>query len=611
MVKLDIEQAKRKYLEAKRAYYAGRPIMSDVSFDKLEDWLKSHAPEWEALKQTGVSPKDDKIGRKTEVKLAQFMPSLNKLYPEEVNDWFFKYPRYRWAYMAKLDGCSVLLEYNRGVPVSLTTRGDGEYGKDISYFLPHLAVPQKIDDKRHIFLRCEAILKRADFKKYQEEFSASRNMVAGLLNRRDLHSALKDVHFVVLGIYGRKILQGLKHAFDLGFETVYCAADEPRSQAKYYEIVRQGQFDADGVVICNPDWVYHYDSAEKPKTDIVAYKENVEFKDTTVRSVQYQTSAVGRLIPVIEVDPVVLSGAKVTYSTSHNAKWMIDRQIGVGAKVRLTRSGDVIPKIIDVLSPGVVVYPSVPYKQVGVHFVALERSADQSVKMLLKFCTTLGVDFIGEQTAMMLYQMGAVNISKLIRLIHHKKFKPALQRRLGDVQGAKVYDALHKIVDTAYPEAQLMLASCAFDTGVGAKRLQSLQEQDFNLMELCKWDQDKIEQSILSPGIGETTAQFIAEGLKAFQKFWEMNAHLLQTPIPYVKKVLVQGKLSGVYVSFTGYRSKEQAELIEQNGGTVIDFGKKTTVLLYSPSGKESSKVAKAGDRAMTFSQFAKKFGLD
>lgn len=64
------------------------------------------------------------------------MPSLNKYYPEEIEKYWKKNLSEKYLYMAKLDGSSVLLRYKDGNPVQLITRGDGEKGKDISFFLP-------------------------------------------------------------------------------------------------------------------------------------------------------------------------------------------------------------------------------------------------------------------------------------------------------------------------------------------------------------------------------------------------------------------------------------------------------------------------------------------
>lgn len=607
-MKLTLDQAKAKYIEAKDAYYKGSPIMSDPTFDRLEAWIKTKDPKWKGLHQTGI-----KVGKKVEVELPYFMPSLDKRYTT-IDEWFTKNPRYRWAYMAKLDGCSVLLEYVNGSPSRLITRGDGEHGKDISYFLPYLNLPKKIRHKKPICFRCEAILTKEDYAhKWASTFDSPRNMVSGIFNRQDAHPALKDVHLVVLGVFGLPQYKGLMAAFKAGFETVYCKLDSPRMQVKHFDYIRGGKYEADGVVICNPDWVYEYDTPSKPKHDIIAYKENVEFKDTTVTKVIYQISVNGRLIPKIEVEPVVLAGASITYCTSHNAKWMVDHGIGVGARVRITRSGDVIPKIIDVIEKAEVTYPDIPYKLKGVHFVADGITEEQRIKWISRFITALGIETVKGKTVDALYKkLDITSVRRLLLAIHHPHFLLRLRQLFGVKKGKLIYDALQPIVTTRFPIATLMIASGSFDAGVGHKRLESLQEQDFDLLVLSSWSESAIKQSILGPGIGEATAELIANGLVAFHKFWNRNKDLMQEPLPYVKRKVkvVEGPLTGVNVTFTGYRSSEQENLITSLGGNIVNFSSKTTVLLYMEGGRKSSKVEKAGDKAMTFSQFKTKYHI-
>ena len=605
---MNLSEAKSFYLKAKEDYYKGKPTISDATFDRLENWIKSKDPKWKGLHQTGI-----KVGKKVEVKLPYFMPSLDKRY-DNIDEWFTKHPRYRWAYMAKLDGCSVLLQYANGKPFRLITRGDGEYGKDISYFLPYLNIPKSIKHKKPICFRCEAIVTKEDYAhKWAATFENPRNMVSGIFNRQDIHPALKDIHLVVLGVFGFPQYKGLNAAFKVGFETVYCKLDAPRAQVKHFEYIRGGKYEADGVVICNPEWVYEYNSSEKPKHDIIAYKENVEFKDTTVTKVIYQISVNGRLIPKIEVEPVVLAGASITYCTSHNAKWMVDHGIGVGAKVRITRSGDVIPKIIDVIEKAKVTYPDIPYKLKGVHFVADGITEEQRVKWIARFISVLGVETVKGKTVNSLYEkLNITSIHRLLLAIHHPRFLQRLRELFGVKKGKLIYEALQPIVTTRFPVATLMIASGSFDAGVGHKRLTSLQEQDFNLLVLSSWKEEAIKQSIISPGIGEATAELIANGLVSFHKFWKRNKDLMQEPLPYEKRKVkvVEGPLKNVNVTFTGYRSSEQENLITSLGGNIVPFSGKTTVLLYMEGGRKSSKIEKAGDKAMTFSQFKTKYHI-
>lgn len=603
-MKLTLKQAKAKYVEAKEAYYAGQPIMSDQKFDALEDWIAQKDPDWSELSKTGV------IGKK-EVRLPYYMPSLSKCYPEAIDSWFNKFIKKQWAYMAKLDGNSVYLEYVNGKPKKLITRGDGTYGQDISYFLPYLPIPKKIDYKDRLCLRCEAIVRKTVFEQlFRTQFDNARNMVAGVLNRKSIdRHILSNIRIVVLGVYDLELIGGLNLAFKLGFDTVYCRVDKPRQQAVHFNQVKQGQYEADGVVICDPHWIYHYDSPDKPKQNIVAYKENVESANSTVVDVIYQISSAGRIIPKIKIEPVTLAGATIEYCTSHNAQWMLDRKLGIGSTVTIVRSGDVIPKIVDVLTPGNIVVPKCSYKLDGVHFIALERSKEQVVRMLTKFSSTLGIEELKERTYSSLYDLGVTSLHKLLVLAHVNKLQNKLQAKFGPKKGLMIYEALQTLVNTRWPIAKLMIASCVFNT-IGEKRLNSLQELDFDLLALSKWNTADIKQSIISPGIGEALAEQIAQGLTDFAKFYKLNRKLIAKPLPYTKPKLVNGKLSGMRIAFTGYRSKEQQAAIEQQGGIVDSFNSKTDVLLYSPTGKPSSKIAKAGSKALTWGQFASRYQL-
>lgn len=601
---LTLKQAKQKYIEAQTAYYEGHPIMSDPTFDRLEDWIKSKDPKWVKLSKTGVS-----VGAKKEVKLPQFMPSLNKVYPDEVDSWFNKFVRPNWAYMAKLDGNSVFVEYVKGKPKRLITRGDGEFGKDISYFIPFLPIPQEIDHPDRLQLRCEAIIRKSDFVKYETRFDNPRNMVAGLLNRKTADPALADIRLVVLGVYHHPLVDGLKKAFKLGFETVSLKIDKPRREEHYLHLFKSGKYEADGCVICEPDFQYVYENADKPKAHLIAYKENNEVADSTVTEVIYQISSAGRIIPKIRIEPVSLSGAVIEYCTSHNAKWMINRKLGVGSKIRVTRSGDVIPKIIDVLSEGQIVYPKCEYEMKGVHFVATSRSKEQVVNILTKFVSTLGIENMKAKTFETLYDCGVINLHRLLELAHTPNVCQRLQSKFGERKGLAIYQNLQTIVNTRWDLSKLMVASCVFNS-IGEKRLTALQELDFDLLALCEWDPIDIKISIISPGIGESLAEQIAQGLADFKTFWVQNRKLLAKPLPYKKKQKIRGCLEGMFISFTGYRDKGHEQIIVNNGGEIINFGAKTNILLYREGGKKSSKIERAGSKAMTFQEFSERYSL-
>lgn len=105
---------------------------------------------------------------------------------------------------------------------------------------------------------------------------------------------------------------------------------------------------------------------------------------------------------------------------------------------------------------------------------------------------------------------------------------------------------------------------------------------------------------------------FIA-GMPKFLRWLELVKvpYTNDTGVRRIKKV--DGPLTDVLVSWTGYRSKEEELKVAESGGTVVPFGARTTVLLYTEGGKASSKVTKAQSKGipiMTWAQFSKKYGL-
>src|ERR1700737_3106308 len=381
---MNLKEQKALYLNANETYVQGADaIMSDAEFDKLEQAIRKVDPDWKHLHKTGAKP-----DKKTEVALEHFMPSLTKFYPEKIDKWLAS--RKDLLIMNKLDGSSVQLIYDKGVPVKLITRGDGTNGGDISFLLPHLNVPKSIKFKGHLVFRCEAVMSRYTFDlKYGKEFQNARNFVNGLLNRMTPHKALADVDIIVLGIYDHEIYDGLQYASKQGFRVVAHSMYDIYLSDRLSCAREASFYDMDGLVLCEKSFTLAYTNADKAK-NIIAYKENVLLEEATVATVVeiiWQTSAKLRLIPKIKIKPVRIGGTTVTYATCHNAEWMLARSIGPGAQIQIVRSGDVIPKIVGVLKKGTLQLPDVPYKQVGVHFVAIEQSKEDDVRAIHKFFT--------------------------------------------------------------------------------------------------------------------------------------------------------------------------------------------------------------------------------
>ena len=108
----------------------------------------------------------------------------------------------------------------------------------------------------------------------------------------------------------------------------------------------------------------------------------------------------------------------------------------------------------------------------------------------------------------------------------------------------------------------------------------------------------------------DTMASAFVEGIYKFTKWFARTGIKVLQP---EKTKVKQNKLQGLKCSWTGYRSQEQEDIVKSYGGEVISFGTGTQVLLYSATGKASSKVDKAkarGITTLTWGQFKSKYRI-
>lgn len=622
----NLDQAKRKYIKAKKAYYNSAPIMSDAAFDKLEDAIRKFDPDWKELSKTGVKVSN----KKTEVDLLHPMPSLAKAYPEQIDKWLAKHNEPLYA-MDKLDGSSLQVVYKNGVLSQIITRGDGERGGDISHLKASLNLPASISkpfNNGTVIFRCEAIMKKATFqKKWSREakgkngFDNPRNAVNGLLNRRDAHEALADVDVVVLGVIGQPMNIALRDASSVGLKTVkYTIPCDPDSDSLSDLLgLRRSKslYEIDGLVLIGSDRKFQYKNSDRPKWTI-AFKLNPSIEDAAtakVKRVIWQTSHAGRLTPKVEIEPIKLNGVVIKHATVHNAKWMEDRMIGPGAEIKIVRSGDVIPKIVDVVKKAKKLQlPEVDYVRQGVHFIAADISNEQRAREMVRFFKTLGIEFTALKTChKMVEAFGTVEYVFRILLKKPVTFDSLCEKHgvfSGSVMRGKFVKEVHKAL-SKLTLIDLMVASNQFDSGVGHRRLTEVHKH-IPLSKLMFMSEVAIIKKLTTvKGFGAATAKLIAVGSNNFRSWYDGDLFVIKSDVPK-KKVVVNesGKLATMNVSWTGYRNSDQESIVQAEGGNVVPFGSKTDVLLYKDGGKKSSKIEKAGSKAMTWEQFTKKYGV-
>lgn len=363
----------KEELEAQIGYYAskyymGEPEISDEQFDMLVDRLRILDPNSKVLKTGwGFEVNGDKVKHKY-----SHIGSLDKTKTyEDIPERF----KQQTVYISpKLDGLSAVAYYENGQLVKGVTRGNGEYGKDITDKL-RIIVGKSIGDNKFTgAVRGELIISDSSWKILNEKYNnliSPRNFAAGIINRKEIDEDIKYVDLVVYKIVGQEnkptlntreeMIQWLQLNFEKAIPLYYYPILNYSSWSTYHEQTfedfKKLGYGLDGLVLTNPNIIYD-STTNGYRFDEVAFKFQAESTTTIVKEIQWELSRTQRLIPVAVVEPVELSGAIVERATCNNAQWVKDMELGKEAEVEICRSNEVIPQILSVLQPSQELLPS-------------------------------------------------------------------------------------------------------------------------------------------------------------------------------------------------------------------------------------------------------------
>ncbi len=278
----------------------------------------------------------------------------------------------RYVVEPKIDGLSVVLQYDRGRLVRGATRGDGAVGEDITANLRTLkSIPQEIPFQGELDVRGEVYIPKKDFvelNRRQERlggqiFANPRNAAAGSLRQMDpavTASRPLDIFvFNVQYVEGRSFqthLESLDFLREQGFhmvEHVPCGSlQEVLAQCGVWETRRPGlDYDIDGLVVKVDDLAQRERLGYKVKSPrwAIAYKFKAEEAETLVRDIVVQVGRTGAVTPKAVFTPVPLAGSVITYATLHNEDFIREKELRIGDRVIIHKAGEVIPELVRVL----------------------------------------------------------------------------------------------------------------------------------------------------------------------------------------------------------------------------------------------------------------------
>src|SRR5881398_600435 len=379
-------QLRRKIEEHDRRYYQeAAPIISDREYDRLYQELLDLETQFPQFVSTD-SP-TQRVGGKPLEAFAQIghrvpMLSLDNTYSEkEVSSFYARItrllPNERIPVVIepKVDGVAVSLVYENGRLRHAATRGDGAMGDDITQNIKTIrSVPERLRDgaPKLLEVRGEVYMDRKGFEKLNEErkkqglplFANPRNAAAGPLKQLDPAIVAKRP----LGIlfYGTGAVEDVdleKHSelfpllekFGLPTSERWWLADsfeEILNAIRELDKVRADfAYQTDGAVVKVDAFAQRERlgfTAKSPRWAI-AYKYEAERVETRLIDILVQVGRTGVLTPVAVLEPVTVSGSRVSRATLHNEDEIKRKDIRIGDTVVIERAGEVIPAVIEVV----------------------------------------------------------------------------------------------------------------------------------------------------------------------------------------------------------------------------------------------------------------------
>lgn len=544
------------------------------------------------------------------------------------------FPSAQFVVEPKIDGLSVALEYENGVFVRGSTRGDGLVGEDVTANLRTVnSIPLRLKKNiEQIEVRGEVFMPRsvfADLVARQDEngekpFKNPRNAAAGSLRQKDSSvTAQRQLDIFVFNIQRssedtvNSHKQSIEFLKEIGFKTIPFCNKFDDIEDVILELQRIGEirsslsFDIDGAVIKTDSFAQRTEigSTAKYPRWALAYKYPPEEKETVLREIEITVGRTGVLTPTAVFDPIFLDGSTVARASLHNQDYINEKDIRLGDRIIVRKAGDIIPEVVKVVSHELnsktfelpLICPSCGTQVIREEDEAAVRCVNpecpaQLLRNLIHFSSrdAMDIEGLGEAVVERLVNEGLVNkISDIYTLTKDDILK---------LEGFKDKSA-ENLMNAIENSKQNDLSKLIFALGIRhvGQNAGKILAQEFSSMEnLMKADFEKL---ISVGNIGEVTAKSICSFFALEQSRSEIDS-LTSLGVNMYSLIEKKGdKFAGMTFVLTGtlpnYSRNEASEIIESLGGkTSSSVSKNTTYVL---AGEDAgSKLVKAQSLGIT-----------
>jgi DNA ligase (NAD+) len=598
-------------------------IMTDECYDALIAALRELEPEDERLTRVGIPYSTDELRNKVEHPIP--MGSL-----DNTDDGILGYDKWYTDLLAKLsvastvvcaslkvDGGSIRLRYEKGRLVEAATRGNGEVGENITANAANFrGVPTVLAKEIDLDVRGEAILYVADYKAIrsrdmggvpfddipEKERSNPRNIGNGMLGRDDGQDTDK-LHFIAFNCENGRNFATEQEKFEylrgLGFQPVphrICESVEDVEQFYSQTVDQRDQlpFEIDGVVVClnSLDQQDRFVTSD-PKTRLrPKYARAIKFphksNKTVLESVGLTVGHTGAIIPTANLEEVRIGGVNVTHALLNN--WDEIGRLGVciGDTVEVILAGDIIPKIIRVVTPGAN-RQAIPEphrcpacgdpatrerrgKKGAVVYCTNDTCPEKMLQKIDHWIGTskkgVGILGIGDTILRTLWDEQVINDPADLYTMTVDQMKDLEMNGGGRIGESRATEIVRNVAANKHLTLPVFLGSLGIEL-LGRRRVQILQEAASGELDtLDDWLDDAKLESIKIEGLGDTIRQAIRDGIDENRKLIAKLVSVGVTiDVPVKPEAGDEGPMDGISFCFTGTR--ECIEQVQELGATI------------------------------------------
>ncbi len=649
---MDLKEYKKKVEILKswaKAYYKDdSPIASDEEYDNLyheilvfEEQNPQLADPDSPTKRVGMGV----LESFSKAKHLSRMWSMEDVFDkEELYEWIKRVKksadRFRFYCEPKFDGASLNIIYENGLLKQAITRGDGEIGEDVTQNVKTISsVPHKIEYDGLIEIRGEVVIKKDDFEKINAQrlenqeplFANPRNAAAGSLRQLDSKiTASRRLFFYPWGV-GLNSLdfaylsEKMKFIYNLGFlkpPKVLVSESLEDVRNLYEDLIKSRdeiEMMMDGMVVKIDDIAVQEELGYTVKNPrwMVAYKFPAIEKVTRIKDVVTQVGRTGVITPVALLEPVDIEGVVVERATLHNFDEIKRKDIKINDFVIIIRSGDVIPKVIKVLTsrrdgtqkeiqrPTECPECGSELLDEGIlikcqNLTCNARVVNSIIHFASKKC--MNIEGLGDKIVELLYNEGLL---KSVEDLYFLKAEDLL--KLEGFKEKKVQNLLNSIENSKRKELY------RFINALGIEHIGEVASKKIAEHFGKGWIEASLEEIMGLDGFGKEMAESFVEFVEVNRDKIVKLISIIEPKIPK-KKEIKDSSFTGKTVVITGKLSSPREkikELLENHGAKVTNsVSKKTDFLICGEdAGSKLAKAEKLGVKVMSEEEFFSEIG--